>query len=633
MESDDLFSLEIFIENIHNITIECGIPAVAFRFLDYPTLLVYYTELDVIDKINKKLESEHILSDNVLKDLNELRSSNNGYDFHKGKSCLFRQKWSYLKHSLAEVPLYVTLVDCLRKIGGSGGVVREKPRILGVASLPLLPLVGTVEEARTGPHNDSPVTAYKVCVVKLFNLMGTQIGLLNVSVKLTCYGTSLLRHVTVEDNKDDSHINIFLKNLSLNDGEGEKLQASDERENISPIRELISPDGKIIPDEETTKNEKSSQTKRRQKRTRSKRITKHVRETMYTEEEEEEHHIELDEEHDNMFRPPPLFLNLHPSQCHTITNKSISRRGSDCNTDDITIQRSRFLTETKFQEFTDEGSCSTSSNEDNDPIIERLYPVVARSVYTLKTNSYYGNNKNNAEDPTVESHLKSNSKKINNKDIRKKEVSNHDNVSVGKLKRTMPTLCSLVAEIAKFNDILNGGDSDDERKQETNTSDHIVKEQQEKKLTSKKDGVLMESFCVRNIKNQTKKTDVKSASNHNKDIEKQSDNKKQQQVHHGSKKKIRPRREGRNGGNKTKLNYGLTRTQRLRYAITHGGMNLPNEHGKGGNGVDEESADVSQTIHNISRDGWDGESDRDCKDFGSTKGKIFDKFFTYQRWI
>ena len=645
MESDNLFSLEIFIESIQNLSIECGIPAVAFRFLDYPTLLVYYAELDVIDNINKKLDTDCIQPDDVLKDLDEFRTNDNGYDFHKGKSCLFRQTWDYLKRSLAEIPLYVTLVDCIRKAGGGGGVSREKPRILGVASLPLLPLVGTVEGARTGPQGDSPVTAHKMFVVKLFNLMGTQIGVLNVSVKLTCYGTSLLRHVTVEDNKD-SHINIFLKNLSLNEEKKpQKTTTSVGREKYLPIRELIQPDGKIdVTDgEETAKNcTKSSQTKRGRKTTKT-RIRKHVRETMYT--EEQEFHTEHDsEEHDNMFRPPPLFLNLHPSQRHTITkNISNNRRASECNKDD-TIQRSRFLTETKFQEFTDEDSWSTSSNEDNEPIIERLFRATEGSVYTTsKTNSYYGNNKNNEYDLTVEGHrnnIKSNLKKINSNKDRGKEES-HDSVSLDKLKKTMPTLCSLVAEIAKFNDILNGsgiGNHDDSKHKRRNISDgdHVnnvrkkgdmVEDEQKedaigtKGLISKDGNILMESPCVRFIENQTK--DVKSQRKLNKVIGKQSDNKKQQKdQQYNNKKKIEKRREGRYGGNKTKLSYGLTRTQRLRYAITHGGMNLSSNQREGVvNGGDEEGV-TSQIIRNFSRDFEDG-PDLACDQQYSIKGKIF----------
>ena len=573
MESDNLFSLEIFIENIQNLKVECGIPAVAFRFLDYPTLLVYYTELDVIDSINKKLESKCIRPDDVLKNLCELQTNNNGYDFNKGKSCLFRQTWNRLRRLLAQIPLYVTLVDCLRQ-----GGMRKEPGVLGVASLPLLQLVENVKGTRTSPHDDSPVTVRKATTIKLFNLMGTQIGVLNLSVKLTCYGSSLLRHVTVEE-KTDSHINIFLKNLSLREDRPEaalRKTVREEKNDISPIREIIPPDGKSI-STKIQQCEKFSQTKRRK----TKKVKRHVKETIYTEE------VHIEKEHDNMFRPPPLFLNLRPTQNHTVFEKR-----TDEYKDDV-IRKSRFLTDTKFQEYTEDSSTVDDDDDDDDcdPIIERLFPV-GGSVYTLQNNSSPSKTRSYFDNPAEST--RRNIEQSFKKADEDKEL-NQDSVSLGKLKSTIPILCSLVSEIAKFNDILNGDKKKQGMPQKESSSNDRVGEKETR------------DECVK-LKQEEIEIGNRNVENRKKNFHEKPGKYKDRKKHHTNKK---------TRGNK-KLSYGLTRTQRLRYAITHGGVELPHVDEDVDEDVNEEEK-VDEINLSSSRE-FDGGSELTC--MNSRKGKL-----------
>ena len=572
MESDNLFSLEIFVEKIENLTIECGIPAVAFRFLDYPTLLVYFAELDAIDHINKKLELKNVSREKVIADeLNELRCKDyNGYEFRKGKSCLFRHTWKSLKRALAEVPLYITLVDCVHQASA-----RKQPRIVGVGSLPLLSLVESVDDV--SQHNDIPVTSRRASTLKLFNLMGTQIALLNVTVKLTCYGSSLLRHVTVE-RESDSHINIFLKNLSLQDddrgGKCSERKGTDgltrKNNNVesSPLREVLPADGVTNRETENMRTEKSSQTKR--VRTNTKRIRRrHFKETFFTEEEE----IRLDDmedEHDNISRPPPLFLNLHPSQKHSIVEEKPFR---DEQSTSRLRQRSRFLTETKFhEEFTEESGSSLTSDEDCcDPIIERLLPAQG-SLYTGQDNDAHLE-KNTTTSRKNEKNNRS-SKKVNSRDEK-------DTVSISKLKDTMPVLCSLINEIARFNDILNPGQEQrsigrkvNDVTDRENSGNELVQPSRcsKERLKPRPKSLIMNDEPT----DENRGNNIVSAEPERRKCADHRNNNKPFNVKQRVSSNKKTNEKGRTKKNLKKLSYGLTKTQRLRYAMTHGGEGLPN---------------------------------------------------------
>ena len=191
--------------------------------------------------------------------------------------------------------------------------------------------------------------------------MGSRIGSMNFTVKITCYGSSLLRHVTVEE-KRDSHINILLKNLTIeNEADSKVDDTKCKQSRSSPPLHIILPANGTEKQAKKTKNESSQ--------TRNQRIRKKKRTSKHTLVEREEFVIE----YDNTFCPPPLFLNLKPD------DKYYQGNDDDDNNNSNTMKLSQFLTETKFEEY-DELS------EDEEPLTERLIPVTGqRSVFQIES--------------------------------------------------------------------------------------------------------------------------------------------------------------------------------------------------------------------------------------------------------
>jgi len=535
MSTDCLFSLEVFIQDIQNLKVTCGIPAVAFRFLDYPTLLVYFTDIKNIDDIRKKVEYNHSTIGEVrnTEQLAALRNSLNGYNFHKGKSCLFRRDFGDLKNALAEIPLYVTVVDCLEK-----NRPKTHPKLLGVFSVSILSLLEHIENAREGLFQDSPAIAFEKYSTNILNLMGSCIGSMNFTVKITCYGSSLLRHVTVEE-KRDSHINILLRNLTIENDIDSKVDDDDDGKKECKQSQSPPPSRVILPASGTEKPTNCVKNESCQTQTQNQRS--------YTDEKKwkmrrKEIKIEGEEiviEHDNTFYPPPLFLNLKPDEKYL----------RECNNNSNTTKLSQFLTETKFQEY-DELS------EDEEPLREMLVPVKGqRSVYQIESdraNVFCHKPKEHA--PT-------------NVTVDKKCSS------VKEFKKTMPILCTLVSEIAKFNELLNrkSEEGHDELKKNAQTNPEHVMPSSTPFSSPRRRGdisahfkshlrtseILNESFLMGRVYSPRDPKDSR-------------ENEDQQKEQRPKKKKIKKKVKG--------ISYGLTRTQRLRYALTHQGEMLKCDH-------------------------------------------------------
>ncbi|XP_066917040.1 microtubule-associated protein 10-like [Clytia hemisphaerica] len=525
-----LFSLELYIQDIQNLELDCSIPAVAFRFLDYPTIIIYYTELSNIDDINQKMNSDDLTGTGVAGDFDSLRNSLDGYSFNKGKSCLFKQSFEKLKKSVQQIPLYITLVDCIYKDES-----KKQPKLLGVASLPLLSLIKDVEKMRGESGIVSLAVASKKEKIQLFDLMGTIVGSIRFCLKLTCYGNSLLRHVTVQEKKD-THINILLNNLSLEEENAnagarkvkEPSQLKGQSKTPEPLHEIFPADGTKAISVNERKFPKDTSWQIRKK----KKIRRIKRETSYE---------EIITEHDNMFRPPPLFLNLQPDENHRIDDVSIS-------SEERIKRKSRYLTETKFEEYEEEEI--SSFTEDEEPVTERW--VKGTRGYQMKMAPDEGYRKNDKEIPSDSIETKTDSEHMTFKHV----------------KKSMPILCSLVSEIAKFNQFLNG----EENRKTVNTkpthcdctkSEPLVSEiaspnDQKKKVNFPKE----KSIDSKNERNNSQKPldrpKVKTTIPRTAKLKRDYEGEKAKRQ-----KKLKTRKKA--------LPYGLTRTQKLRYAMTHQG--------------------------------------------------------------
>lgn len=181
-----LFSLELVVEKLYLPHITCRFPAIAFRILDFPTIVINHVEDDLSMAIHQKmsLESPHQLP----QQFHELKDRHGNFLFKKGKSCLFKMSPDVLKQHLMSTPLYVMAIDIFPKVS----------KLLGNAAVPLDFLINRilVDIGKLGPtvpsvHGDKGL--FKLC-----NLMGVEIGYLVLGYRLLCLGPGLIPHLPPE---------------------------------------------------------------------------------------------------------------------------------------------------------------------------------------------------------------------------------------------------------------------------------------------------------------------------------------------------------------------------------------------------------------------------------------------------
>ena len=104
--AETLFSLEVHVESVENLRVACKLPALCFRLLDFPTMIIHHVSPLDAEKMRQKLRLEG--NESVLQDLKD-RFGN--FQFRKGKSCLFKASIDTLLLQLQTVPLYAMLMD------------------------------------------------------------------------------------------------------------------------------------------------------------------------------------------------------------------------------------------------------------------------------------------------------------------------------------------------------------------------------------------------------------------------------------------------------------------------------------------------------------------------------------------
>ncbi|XP_005992679.1 microtubule-associated protein 10 [Latimeria chalumnae] len=191
---ESLFSLELLVdyvridgrkskaENVGAAVKLSFLPAVAFRLLDFPTVLIYQKDREFAEVIScaseNKVETEHDCSDNLVD-----RFGN--YPFNKGKSCLFKMNIDSLHSHLSNMPLYVIVLD----------MYKEVPKLVGSC---LISLVSTVEKFRQDveEHGTSvPSVHGKKDIYTLSSLMGEKVGVISAGYRLLNLGPNLLPHL------------------------------------------------------------------------------------------------------------------------------------------------------------------------------------------------------------------------------------------------------------------------------------------------------------------------------------------------------------------------------------------------------------------------------------------------------
>ncbi|XP_059838108.1 microtubule-associated protein 10 [Hypanus sabinus] len=180
---ETLFSLELLVEYV-NVGPETQakpspLLAVAFRLLDFPTLLVHQTEPQRAETLRRSWERGQERPGPVR------TGARTGITFNKGKSCLFKMGMSTLHRYLTNTPLYAMLLDVSQRV----------PKLLGSC---LISMASAVEKIRLDVEEcgiTTPSMQGKRGLYPLYNLMGVKIGQISAGYRLMSLGVGLLPHV------------------------------------------------------------------------------------------------------------------------------------------------------------------------------------------------------------------------------------------------------------------------------------------------------------------------------------------------------------------------------------------------------------------------------------------------------
>jgi hypothetical protein len=191
-----LLSIEILISHVHiELNIECHLPCLVFRLLDYPAISIpYFDQWQVEEFHNLKKDHPNISWRQLLSDqFYELRLSNGTFSFKRGKSCLFKTYFKTLYKHLLNVPLFLLLIDQINDINPNTS------HFIGSCNVKLNELIEILNQSIIKNGNDIPLVEQQTFHCILFNLMGTQIGTCDVAVRFCHYGTTILTHLPMLD--------------------------------------------------------------------------------------------------------------------------------------------------------------------------------------------------------------------------------------------------------------------------------------------------------------------------------------------------------------------------------------------------------------------------------------------------
>uniref|UniRef100_A0A8C5MH37 Microtubule-associated protein 10 C-terminal domain-containing protein n=1 Tax=Leptobrachium leishanense TaxID=445787 RepID=A0A8C5MH37_9ANUR len=170
-DAECLFSLEFV---VHRVKVDYAslalgerpLPVVAFRLLEFPTVLLYPRPgcCDGVEQSESSLGILHL-------------------SFDRGKSCLFRQSLLSLHRLLSRVPLYILLLDTRARV----------PLLLGSCSLSLLQAVTLLRDGNVGVP--APCWRGESGEHPLIDLMGRNVGTISLSYRLLCLGGSVVGHM------------------------------------------------------------------------------------------------------------------------------------------------------------------------------------------------------------------------------------------------------------------------------------------------------------------------------------------------------------------------------------------------------------------------------------------------------
>ncbi|CAH1790778.1 unnamed protein product [Owenia fusiformis] len=286
-----LFSLEIVVDKLILPNSVCRFPAVAFRLLDFPTLIIYHIEQELADDIRSKITVDRYFE--VPQQLNELKDRNGYFVMKKGKTCLFKMAVETLHGHLTNTPLYVMIIDTFP----------TTPKLIGSCTISLCDIISNIVTDIEHLGLSVPSSHGDKGTFSILNLMGSDIGKITLGYRILSLGASLLPHIPDSAiSKQSSQIKDepadIAQPTSINDAEiavkTADIVLQDIESAVKPVNIVLSDkdDLKVKPSQSDT----STQTKS------SKPLKAES--------------IEVDDNVDdliipNIVCPPPLFYNAH----------------------------------------------------------------------------------------------------------------------------------------------------------------------------------------------------------------------------------------------------------------------------------------------------------------------------------
>ena len=183
MEAETLYSLEVVVDKIYIPHTTCRFPAVAFRLLDLPTILIEHVEEDLAEKIKYKVSRDPYYD--VPQQFPDLKDKNGNFLVKKGKSCLFRISSKSLKNHLTNTPMYVMVLDHFEKV----------PKLLGNSTVPLDEVMEEIVQDIKTMGITVPSVHGDKGLFKIFSLMGKEIGYVVMGYRLLSLGPGLIQHI------------------------------------------------------------------------------------------------------------------------------------------------------------------------------------------------------------------------------------------------------------------------------------------------------------------------------------------------------------------------------------------------------------------------------------------------------
>lgn len=184
LDQESLFSVELVVDRLClSKTTVCRFPSVAFRLLDFPTLVIHHVDLELAEMLRSKIAADPYYKLPVK--FSEFQDREGNFLVQKGKSCLFKVSPNTLQMHLANAPLYVMIMD----------TYPGTPKLVGSCSVPLNVVMDELYDEICQQGVAIPLAKGEKGSFEIFTLMGIKLGSVDFSYRLLSLGGALLRHI------------------------------------------------------------------------------------------------------------------------------------------------------------------------------------------------------------------------------------------------------------------------------------------------------------------------------------------------------------------------------------------------------------------------------------------------------